>query len=50
MQQIESVELVGPSIVLTDDYNPLELWAADAHEMWRKAALRRFPAEVVFAE
>jgi spermidine synthase len=50
MREIESVELVGPSIVLTDDYNPLELWAADAHEMWRKAALRSFPSEVVFAE
>lgn len=44
------LDVSGPGIVLTDDYNPLDLWALEASEAWRRAALTMHPAEVVFAE
>ena len=44
------LDVSGPGIVLTDDYNPLDLWAVDASETWREAALKMHPPEVLFAE
>jgi len=37
-------------IVLSDDYNPLDLWAVDASEKWRIAAMDMYPSEVLFVE
>lgn len=44
------LELSGPAIVLSDDYNPLDLWAVDASERWREAALDLYAGDVLFAE
>jgi hypothetical protein len=44
------LELSGSSIVLDDDYNPLDLWAVEASEKWRNAAIAMYPSEVLFAE
>ena len=44
------LELSGSSIVLDDDYNPLDLWAVAASEKWRTAAIAMFPRDVLFAE
>lgn len=38
------------AIVLTDDYNPLDLWAVDASERWRRAALEMYSSDVLLAE
>jgi spermidine synthase len=40
----------GPAIILSDDYNPLDLWAVDASETWRKAAMDMWSRDVLFAE
>jgi len=37
-------------LILTDDYNPLDLWAAAGQENWRKEALGWIPWEVMVAE
>ena len=44
------LELSGSSIVLDDDYNPLDLWAVAASEKWRTAAIAMYPKDVLFAE
>jgi spermidine synthase len=44
------LDVSGPAIVLSDDYNPLDLWAVDASEAWRRAALQTFSREVLYAE
>lgn len=44
------LDVSGPGIVLTDDYNPLDLWAVDAAEVWRTAAMKMFRSEVLFVE
>ena len=44
------LDLSGSSIVLDDDYNPLDLWSVDAAEKWRAAAIAMYPHEVLFAE
>jgi hypothetical protein len=45
-----ALDVSGPGIVLTDDYNPLDLWVVDASEKWRAAALEMYPPDVLFAE
>jgi len=45
-----ALDVSGPGIVLTDDYNPLDLWAVEASEAWRQAAIGMYPPEVLFAE
>jgi spermidine synthase len=40
----------GPAIVLTDDYNPLDLWALPGHEEWRKEMLAWVPWEMMLAD
>ncbi|MBI5836847.1 MAG: hypothetical protein HZB25_06360, partial [Candidatus Eisenbacteria bacterium] len=42
--------LAGPSTLLTDDYNPLDLWALAGHEEWRREALAWMPWDVTLAE
>ncbi|MEW6270612.1 MAG: fused MFS/spermidine synthase [Thermodesulfobacteriota bacterium] len=44
------LDVSGPAIVLSDDYNPLDLWSVDASEAWRRAALTTFAPEVLYAE
>lgn len=44
------LDLSGPAIVLDDDYNPLDLWAVDASEKWRRAAMAMYPDDVQLAE
>lgn len=46
----EPLELTGEAIVLSDDYNPLDLWSVEASETWRRAAMDMFPGDVLFAE
>lgn len=46
----EPLDTGGEGIVLTDDYNPLDLWSVDASEAWRRAAIDMWPREVLFAE
>lgn len=46
----EPLDVSGDAIVLSDDYNPLDLWAVDASETWRKAAMDMWPRDVLFAE
>lgn len=45
-----ALDVSGDGIVLTDDYNPLDLWAMDASETWRRAALATWSPDVTFAE
>jgi spermidine synthase len=40
----------GPHTILTDDYNPLDLWAVAEHEEWRREALAWLPWDVALAE
>ncbi|HEY8515631.1 MAG TPA: fused MFS/spermidine synthase [Candidatus Binatia bacterium] len=44
------LDVTGDAIVLSDDYNPLDLWAVDAAEAWRRSALHTFSREVLYAE
>ena len=46
----EPIDTSGDAIVLSDDYNPLDLWSVDASETWRKAAMGMWPSDVLFAE
>ena len=46
----EPLDTHGDAIILSDDYNPLDLWAVDASETWRKAAMDMWPRDVLFAE
>ena len=46
----DPIDTSGSAIVLSDDYNPLDLWAVDASETWRKAAMDMWPRDVLFAE
>ena len=40
----------GPAIVLTDDYNPLDLWGLPGHERWRREMLGWVPWEMMLAD
>ena len=42
--------LVGEAHILTDDYNPLDLWALAGHEESRREVLQWLPWEVVVSE
>ena len=45
-----ALDLVGPAIVLSDDYNPIDLWSVEASETWRRAAMQMLRRDVLFAE
>ena len=45
----EPLDTSGSAIILSDDYNPLDLWAVDASETWRKAAMDMWSRDVLFA-
>jgi spermidine synthase len=47
---IAPVELRGVAVVLSDDYNPLDLWSVEAHEEWRRLALEKLSWDVLLAE
>jgi spermidine synthase len=40
----------GSFTILTDDYNPLDLWALAGHEEWRRQMLDWVPWEMMLAE
>ena len=44
------LDLDGASVVVTDDYNPLELWSLPGHETWRKSLLETVPPAILLAE
>ena len=47
---VKPTTLHGVGSVLTDDYNPLDLWSLEAHEEWRRLALANLPWDVLLAE
>ena len=49
-QDARPESLSGDFTVLTDDYNPLDLWSLEGHEEWRREALAWLPWEVVISE
>ncbi|MBM4244710.1 MAG: hypothetical protein FJ148_12975 [Deltaproteobacteria bacterium] len=44
------LDLSGDAVVITDDYNPLDLWAVEGSETWRRAAMAMYPSDVLLSE
>lgn len=50
LNSLAPMRLVGPAVLLSDDYNPLDLWSMEAHEEFRRMALWNTPWDVILAE
>ena len=50
LRNLAPMPLVGPAVLLTDDYNPLDLWSMEAHETFRRIELGITPWDVMLAE
>jgi spermidine synthase len=46
----EPLDLEPGGLVLTDDFNPLELWSLPVHEAWRELVIEWVPSDVLLAE
>ncbi|MBM4267680.1 MAG: hypothetical protein FJ144_13880 [Deltaproteobacteria bacterium] len=46
----EPLDVDGPALLVTDDYNPLELWAVHGQEVWREGLLETLPPSILLAE
>ena len=44
------LDVSGPGVVLSDDYNPLDLWGVEGSETWRRAAMAMYPSDVLLSD